>query len=84
MTVSPDKGRANITQSLDILDKVHKVSPMNVGLTMFENAKFDEIVNIYTKSSDTERKTVYDLMRKLYPTETQKLEMLKNGTNKVN
>ncbi len=84
MTVSPDKGRAAITQSLDILDKVHKVSPMSVGLTLFEDAKFDEIVNIYTKSSDTERKTLYDLMRKLYPTETQKLEMLKNGTNKVN
>lgn len=83
MTVSPDKGRANITQTLEILDKVHKVSPMNVGLSLFENAKFDEIVNIYTKSSDTERKTVYDLMRKLYPTQTQKLEMLKNGTNKV-
>lgn len=84
MTVSPDKGRANITQALDALDKVHKVSPMCVGLTMFEDAKFDEIVNIYTKSSDTERKTVYDLMSKLYSTETQKLEMLKNGTNKVN
>ena len=34
MSVSPDKGRANITKSLEYLQKVYQVNPMSVGLSM--------------------------------------------------
>lgn len=82
MTVSPDKGRAAITSSLDELEKVFKAAPMSVGLSMWRDAKLDEIVNIYTKASTTERQKVYELMQRLYPTETTRLEMLRKGVNK--
>lgn len=82
MSVSPDKGRAAITTSLEALDKVYKTAPMSVGLSMFKDAKLDELVNIYTKASTTERQNVYELMQKLYPTETTRLNMLKKGVNK--
>lgn len=81
MVVSPDKGRAAITSSLDELDKVYKTAPMSVGLSMWRDAKLDEIVNIYTKASSTERQNVYELMQRLYPTETTRLEMLRKGVN---
>lgn len=82
MTVSPDKGRAAITTSLEELDKVYKAAPMSVGLSMWRDAKLDEIVNLYTKASTTERQNVYELMQRLYPTETTRLEMLRKGVNK--
>lgn len=82
MTVSPDKGRATITSAILDLEKVYKTSPMNVGLSMFKDAKLDEIVNLYTKSSTTERQNVYEVMQKLYPTENTRLNMLKKGVNK--
>lgn len=82
MTVSPDKGRAAITKAMENLDKVFKLAPMSVGLSMFKDAKLDEIVNLYTKSSTTERQSVYELMQRLYPTETRRLDMLKKGVNK--
>lgn len=79
MSVSPDKGRQQITQSLQALDKVNQINPMSVGLSMFKDAKLDELVNIYSKSSQTERDAVYELLNKIYPTEQQRLNQIKKG-----
>lgn len=82
MSVSPDKGRASITESLSTLKKVFDVAPMSVGLSMFKDAKLDELVNVYTKSPQDERDRVYELLYALYPTEQTRLNMIKAGVNK--
>ena len=78
MSISPDKGRSAITQSLNALQKVYETSPMSVGLTMWRDAKLDELVNIYSKGSQSERDDVYNLLMKLYPTEQSRLQNIKN------
>ena len=78
MSVSPDKGRAAITQSLDYLLKVYKVNPMSVGLSMFKDAKLDELVNIYSKAPQTERDRVYEQLKDIYPTEQERINKIKN------
>ena len=82
MSVSPDKGRSQITQSLDALKAVYDVAPMSVGLSLFKDAKLDELVNVYTKGTQDERDRVYELLYGLYPTEQTRLDMIKKGTNK--
>lgn len=82
MALSPDKGRAKITSSLDALDAVMNVDPMSVGLSIFKDAKLDELVNIYTKASQTEREKVAALLQPIYPTEMKRINMIKAGTNK--
>lgn len=82
MSISPDKGRAAITTSLEALDKIAEVAPMSAVLSMFKDTKLDELVNVYTKGTQDERKRVYDLLYKIYPTETTRLEMIKKGVNK--
>lgn len=82
MSMSPDKGRAKITASLEILKKIYDVAPMSVILSMFKDAKLDELVNLYTKSSQTERDKVYELLYPLYPTENTRLTNIKKGVNK--
>lgn len=82
MSVSPDKGRSNITASLETLTKIADVAPMTVALSMFKDAKMDELVNVYTKGTQDERKRVYELLYAIYPTETTRLEMIKKGENK--
>lgn len=79
MAISPDKGRAKITESLSALEKIHQVAPMSVGLSIFKDSKLDELVNIYSKASQTERQNVYDLLYDIYPTEQQRLNEFKNG-----
>lgn len=78
MSVSPDKGRSTITLSLDALRKVYETSPMSVGLNMWRDAKLDELVNIYSKGSQSERDDVYSLLMTLYPTEQSRLQNIKN------
>lgn len=82
MSISPDKGRAGITASLETLSKIAQVAPMSVTLSMFKDAKLDELVNVYTKGTQDERKRVYELLYSIYPTETTRLEMIKKGVNK--
>lgn len=78
MSVSPDKGRANITKSLEYLQKVYQVNPMSVGLSMFKDAKLDELVNVYSKAPQTERDRVYDLLKDIFPSEQERINKIKN------
>lgn len=77
MVTSPDKGRASITESLNAVKQVYDYSPMNVGISIFRDAKLDELVNIYSKASQTERDAVYDLLQPIYPTDRSRLEKIK-------
>lgn len=77
MSVSPDKGRSAITQSLEALTQVYKSQPMSVGLSMFKDAKLDELVNVYSKSQQAERDGVYNLLREIYPTEKTRLDKIR-------
>lgn len=82
MSTSPDKGRAKITESLQALKQIYDAAPMSVALSMFRDAKLDELVNIYSKSQQSEREGVYELLYPLYPTDNDRLTKIKNGTNK--
>lgn len=81
MSVSPDKGRKTIDTSLDILGEVFKVAPMSVGLSMFKDAKLDELVNIYSKAPADEREHAYGLLSAMFPTEQTRLEKIKRGAD---
>ncbi len=81
MVVSVDKGRATITQAIATLKKVYDVAPMSVCLSMFKDAKLDELVNIYSKANATEKQTVYEYLYPLYPTETTRLNKIKEESS---
>ena len=82
MVLSPDKGRAKISSTLNYLKKIYDVAPMSVALSIFKDSKLDELVNLYTKSSQTERENAYEILSTLYPTENDRVTKIKNGTNK--
>ncbi|MCH5239551.1 MAG: DUF4835 family protein [Muribaculaceae bacterium] len=77
MVTSPDKGRATITESLNVLKDVYEHQPMSVALSIFRDSKLDELVNLYSKASQTERDEVYDLLQPIYPTDRQQLDKIK-------
>lgn len=51
---------------------------MSVALSMFRDAKLDELVNVYSKAPQSEREQVYEILEKLYPTENDRLNKIKN------
>lgn len=77
MVTSPDKGRASITESLNAVKTVYDHSPMSVGLSIFRDAKLDELVNVYSKAPQNEREDVYDLLQPIYPTDRDRLDKIK-------
>lgn len=78
MATSPDKGRAAITESLNEIKKIYDVAPMSVALSMFKDAKLDELVNVYSKAGSTEKDQVYELLKPIYPTESARLNQIKD------
>lgn len=82
MSVSPEKGRAKIAETLDIIKQVYQAAPMSVGLSMFKDAKMDELVNVYSKATQDERTKAYNILQEIYPTEVERLEKIKNGAEK--
>lgn len=82
MVTSPDKGRAVITESLKGLKTVADNAPMSVALSIFRDSKLDELVNVYSKASSTEREDVYSLLQPIYPTESDRLDKIKKGEEK--
>ena len=79
MSVSPDKGRAKITSTLENIAKIYSAQPMSVALSMFKDAKLDELVNIYSKAPQNERESVYEMLSGIYPTESKRIEQIKTG-----
>lgn len=78
MVTSPDKGRAVITESLEAIKNIYSNSPMSVALSIFRDSKLDELVNLYSKAPQTERQSVYDLLQPIYPTESERLNKIRN------
>ena len=81
MVVTVDKGRSTITHTLENLAKIYEVAPMSVCLTMFKNAKLDELINIYSKANASEKEAVYEMLYQVYPSETNRLDEIKKTQN---
>lgn len=82
MALSPDKGRMAITESLEEIQKIGESSPMSVGLTIFRDSKLDELVNIYSKSSNQEREKAYGILSSVFPADEERLKKIKDPEDK--
>jgi len=81
MVVTVDKGRSAITHTLENLAKIYDVAPMSVCLSMFKDAKLDELINVYSKANMTEKESVYEMLYQVYPSETTRLDQIKKTDN---
>jgi hypothetical protein len=81
MVVTVDKGRSAITHTLEYLAKIYDVAPLSVCLTMFKDAKLDELINVYSKANTTEKETVYEMLYQVFPSETNRLDQIKKTEN---
>ncbi len=81
METSMDKGKAVVTKSLNIIKEIYEAAPMSSALSIFKDAKLDELVNIYSKADASEKNTVYDILSPIYPTETTRLQKIKEQSS---
>ena len=78
MSIAAAKSRTTITEGLKTLKTVYKNHPSSsVVLTPFLEAKLDEIINIYSKGSNEECNTAYDVLSYIIPTSQHRFNSLK-------
>ncbi|MCM1029403.1 MAG: DUF4835 family protein [Pseudoflavonifractor sp.] len=78
MVTSPDKGRAAITETIStVLPALYEADPMAFAITLFRDAKLDELVNIYSKSPQAEREAVAKMLLDIYPTDRTRIADIK-------
>lgn len=77
MAGSPDKARGAITKSItEDLKGIYEAAPMSVALNLFHDSKLDEIINIYSRGTEQERKNVEKVLEEIYPTDQSRLQQI--------
>lgn len=82
MHQSMDKGRSQVGAACTMLKNVKSASPQTVLLTLFIDAKLDEIINVYSLAPQTEKTQVYNILQDIYPSYTNKLAEIKKTPKK--
>lgn len=82
MAQNSDKGKSAITGSLNFLQELYEANSMSVLLSVFMDTKLDELINIYSKSNQTEKDAVYKLLTDIYPAYSQRLEGIRKPAAK--
>ena len=67
MTANADRGRATITESLNLLWDVKQAKSTSALPTLFTEVKKNELVSIYSSGLASERTKVSDLLKKINP-----------------
>jgi hypothetical protein len=61
-------GRARIAEGISVLKEAYRARPATYVVNTFLDAKADELVDIFKKGTDKEKKEVYDLLVDIDPT----------------
>ncbi|MGL5226582.1 MAG: DUF4835 family protein [Bacteroidales bacterium] len=77
MSVDPEKGKLIITKQLPLLKQIRTNRPMTGLISLFGDAKLDELSEVYSQSIDTEKRDIYRLLSELYPTQRNRFESLR-------
>lgn len=77
MSANADRGRATITESLELLRKAKQAKSTSALPTLFTEIKKDELVNIYSEGISKEKQSVKDLLSQINPSLTNQWDAIK-------
>ncbi len=77
MSENTDAGRTAIAESLTLLKESHEDKSMSSLPQIFTDIKRDELVSIFSKGTNEERETVYDILFRLNPAQNTYWEKIK-------
>ena len=77
MSANADRGRATITESLDLLKKAKQAKSTSALPTLFTEIKKTELISIYSAGIDKEKQMVKDLLSQVNPSLTNEWDAIK-------
>ena len=81
MFKSADDGRKAVTESIALLKKAYEDRPMAYFTKLFTEYKVDEIVNIYSKCTPEEKKTVVETLSDINPSLSSEWDKITKSNN---
>ena len=75
------KGRAAITESLELLNKAYEDRPMAYFTTLFIEYKVDELVNVYSVCTPEEKKRVVEILSRINPSLSSEWDKITKSNN---
>ncbi len=76
MSINAVNGRAKINAGLAILRETNRSRPSAIAISSFLEAKTDELINIFKRATDSEKKNAVEVLSDLNPTQTEKFESI--------
>jgi len=77
MSANADRGRATITESLELLKKAKQAKSVSILPTLFTEIKKTELVSIYSSGINKEKQAVKDLLSQINPSLTNEWDAIK-------
>ena len=77
MVANSDRARASITELVPQLEELRQAQPNTPLIQFFALTKLDELVLVYSKSNDSDKKKAYEALSNLFPADVTRLEPLK-------
>ena len=81
MFKNADDGRKAITESIALLNKAYEDRPMAYFTKLFTEYKVDEIVNVYSKCTPEEKKTVVETLSNINPSLSSEWDKITKSNN---
>ena len=78
MHSDPQQAIVTMLEALKEVEKTNASYPNSIGVLMFLTAKSDEIVDVMRNGTRTQKTAVYDIMRKLDPSNSVKYNALRS------
>ncbi len=76
MTANVVNARAKISSGLPVIREANRARPSAIAITTFLDAKTDEIINIFKRATDQEKKTVIEILTDVNPTQSERYETI--------
>lgn len=77
MSENIEKSRENVLTSLAVISEINSNRPASPLVTLFGDAKLDELVGIIAGADTKTKSESYELLSRIYPTRTNELEKIK-------
>ncbi len=78
MSINAVNGRAKIAEGLPLVREANRARPSAIVIASFMDAKSDELINIFKKSTEKEKKDVVQVLTDINPTQTTRYESILN------
>jgi hypothetical protein len=76
MTANVVNARARILSGLPVLRETNRSRPSAIAVTSFLDAKTDEMINIFRKAAEQEKRNAIEVLTDVNPTQSEKFESI--------